>query len=112
VLVTAPVTLSSVPVPLADWFAALLWLALVREVDRLRLALVLARLRFALEPLARLLPELAARLALGFDALADRLLRLAELLLLRVDWAMGSSWFNLGRPGARPAASAPRRCGR
>ena len=98
--------------PLADWLVVLLWLAPVREVDRLRLALALARLRFALEPLARLLPELAARLALGFDALADRLLRLAELLLLRVDWAMGSSWFNLGRPGARPAASEPRRCGR
>jgi hypothetical protein len=85
VVVTAPVTLASAPVPLADWFVALRWLALVRDVDRLRLALVLARLRFAVEPLARLLPDRAARLALGFDALAGRLLALAELLLLRLD---------------------------
>jgi hypothetical protein len=112
VVVTAPVTLSSAPLPLADRFVALLWLALVREVDRLRLALVLARLPFAVEPFARLLPDLAARLALGFDALADRLPGLAELLVLRLDWAMGSSWFTLGRPGARRAASAPRRCDR
>jgi hypothetical protein len=103
---------------LVDWFVALLWLALVpwlalvREVERLRLALVLARLRFAAEPFARLLPDLAARLALDFDALADRLLGLAELLLLRLDWAMGPPVFTLGRPGARPAASAPRRCDR
>jgi hypothetical protein len=116
---------------LVDSFDALLWLALGREVDRLRLALVLARLRFAVEPFAllpdrllpdrllpdrllpdRLLPDRTARLALGFDALADRLPGLAELLLLRLDWAMGSSWFTLGRPGARPAASAPRRCDR
>jgi hypothetical protein len=81
VVVTAPVTLSSAAVPLADCFVALRWPALVREVGRLRLALVLARLRFAVEPLARLLPALAARLALGFDALAGRLPALAELLL-------------------------------
>jgi hypothetical protein len=118
VVVTAPVTLPSAPLPLVDWFVALLWLALVpwlalvREVERLRLALVLARLRFAVEPFARLLPDLAARLALDFDALADRLLGLAELLLLRLDWAMGPPVFTLGRPGARPAASAPRRCDR
>jgi hypothetical protein len=117
VLVSAPVTLPRAPVPLADWFVALSWpalvlsLALVRGVDRLRLALVPAGLRFADEPFARLLPDPAARLALGFDALADRLLGLAELLLLRVDWAMGSSWFNLGGRGARPAAGAARRCG-
>jgi hypothetical protein len=124
--VTAPVTLPSAPLPLADWFVALRWLALVallwlalvlrlalvRGVDRLPLALVLARSRFAVEPFARLLPDLAARLVLGFDALADRLLELAELLLLRLDWAMGPPVFTLGRPGARPAASAPRRCGR
>jgi hypothetical protein len=135
--VTAPVTLPSAPLPLADWFVALRWLALVallwlalvlrlalvrgvdrlplalvRGVDRLPLALVLARLRFAVEPFARLLPDLAARLVLGFDALADRLLELAELLLLRLDWAMGPPVFTLGRPGARPAASAPRRCDR
>jgi hypothetical protein len=115
VAVTAPVTLSRGLVPLADWVVVLLWVARVREVDRLRPALVLARLRFALEPLARLLPELAARLALGFDALPDRLPVLPGLFRLRdgrVDCAMGSSSFNLGRSGAPPAASAPRRCGR
>jgi hypothetical protein len=116
VVVTAPAALARVPLPLADRFAALRWLALVFEVDRLRLALVLARLRFAVAPFAllpdRLLPDLAARLALGFDALAERLRGLAELLLVRLDWAIGSSWFTLGRRGARPAASAPRRCGR
>jgi hypothetical protein len=108
--------LAKAPLPLADWFAALRWLALVLEVDRLRLALVVARVRFAVAPFAllpdRLAPDLAARLALGFDALAERLRGLAELLLLLLDWAMGSSWFTLGRRGARPAASAPRRCGR
>jgi hypothetical protein len=102
VVVTAPVTLPSAPVPLADWFVVLLWLALVLwpalllwpalvcRVDRLALAPVLARLRFAVEPFDPP-ADLAARLALGFDALADRLLGLAELLLLRLDWAMGSS---------------------
>src|SRR5512133_1803575 len=121
VVVTASAALARAPVPLADPFAALRWLALVFDVDRLRLALVLARLRLAVAPFAplpdrllpdRLLPDLAPRLALGFDALAERLRGLAEPLLLRLDWAMGSSWFTLDRRGARPAASAPRRCGR
>jgi hypothetical protein len=129
VVVTAPVTLPSAPLPLADgfvarrWLALVPWLALVREldrlplalvrgVDRLPLALVLARLRLAVEPFARLLPDLAARLVVGFDALADRLPGLAELLLLRLDWAMGPPVLTLGRPGARPIASAPRRCDR
>jgi hypothetical protein len=129
VVVTAPVTLPSPPLPLADafvarrWLALVPWLVLVREVDRLPLALVrgvdrlplalvLARLRLAVEPFARPLPDLAARLVVGFDALADRLPGLAELLLLRLDWAMGPPVFTLGRPGARPIASAPRRCDR
>jgi hypothetical protein len=113
VVVTAPVTLSSAPAPLADWLLVLRWLALVRVVDRLRAGLVLARLRFALEPLARLPPELRERLALDFDALGDRLLPLVERLLApdRVDCAMGSPpRFSRGRRGARPAASGPRRC--
>jgi hypothetical protein len=67
VVVTAPVTLSTAPVPLAERLFAVLCLAVVRVFDRLRLALALARLRFAPEALARLLPELLARLVLGFS---------------------------------------------
>jgi hypothetical protein len=87
VVVTAPVTLSRAP--LADRLLELLELELVvRVVDRLRAGLVLARLRLGLG-----LPVVFERLALGFDALACRLLVAPELLRLRdgrVDCAMGS----------------------